>query len=355
MSSTPRIRLDGSAKEVVLPPDKEGAKELYRTAPPEVKQFIDEFKSKIFIPQEVKFVREKALKELEKVLILDTVDQLLNEIIFKGKAITGVLLEGPPGVGKTETVMSVAAKYKIPVLKIVKGDIMTKYQGESGNRMEAAMLAAEIYGRQHGKPVFLIIDELDTMVPARGMDEMQGAGQREVTNVLLNYLGSSSSPIKYAIPIGMTNKRNMIDEAVARRFGKTVLILPPDRQEVMQTIDHVINEWNAKAPQYGLPKLKIEPQCRSEMERLLPGISFQLLNNILMTTIQQAIHDAPPGSKEVEIKRQHFEHALAEYSRDIVNYITKGCQGYDFPLEMRKSQNYLLARVRMLMVKKKVV
>ncbi|NPA85940.1 MAG: AAA family ATPase [bacterium] len=339
-------------QELKLPVDKAGAEKLYDTAPSDVRSYINEFEEKIEIPDSPRFIRPKALQELERVLIHDVVDQLLAEIIFKGKAIVGVLLEGPPGVGKTETVMSVAAKYRIPVLKIVKGDIMSKYQGESGNRMEAAMLAAEIYGREHGKPVFLIIDELDTMVPARGMDEMQGAGQREVTNVLLNYLGSSHSPIKYAVPIGMTNRRDLIDEAVARRFGKTVLILPPDRQEVLETVNRILAEWNARAPAHGLPQLKLSDICRLEIERLLPGVSFQILNNVLKTMIELAVKSSR-NAPVVELTKEHLEQALLEYSRDIINYITKGCQGFDFPLEIRRSQNYLLARVHMLMMRAK--
>ena len=343
-----------NANDIKLPVDAEGAEKIYDEAIGDVRKYIDNFLEKIEHPKKPKFIREKAMKELEKILVSDTVEQLLREIIFKGKAIVGVLLEGPPGVGKTETVMSIAAMHKIPVLRLNKGDIMSKYQGESGNKMQAAFYAAEIYGRRNGKPVFLIIDELDTMVPSRGMDEMQGSGQREVTNVLLNLLGTSESPIKYAIPIGMTNKRDMIDEAVARRFGKTVLIPPADTKEVQELVNNAVTKWNERAPEMGLPTISIDKSCQREIDRLLPGLSFQILNNVVSKMIENAVRRASEkGENSAIITRDDLEDALVEYERDIKNFLTKGCQGYNLPLDMKKRQNFLLARINILALRRK--
>ena len=80
----------------------------------------------------------------------------------------GVLLHGPPGVGKTASVLAVAAEVGAATHALSAGDVFGPYAGDSG-RLRAAFRAAE-RDTARGTPAVLIIDEIDAVCPARGAD-----------------------------------------------------------------------------------------------------------------------------------------------------------------------------------------
>lgn len=68
----------------------------------------------------------------------------------------GILLVGPPGCGKSETVKSVAAIFQKPLLRLDIGRLMGKYVGESENNLIEAIRIAEA-----AQPCVLWIDEIE--------------------------------------------------------------------------------------------------------------------------------------------------------------------------------------------------
>ena len=82
---------------------------------------------------------------------------------------TGVLLHGPPGVGKTASVLAVAAEVGAATHALSAGDVFGPYAGDSEARLRAAFRAAE-RDTARGTPAVLIIDEIDAVCPARGAD-----------------------------------------------------------------------------------------------------------------------------------------------------------------------------------------
>ena len=82
---------------------------------------------------------------------------------------TGVLLHGPPGVGKTASVLAVAAEVGAAVRALSAGDVFGPYAGDSEARLRAAFRAAE-RDAARGTPAVLILDEIDAVCPARGAD-----------------------------------------------------------------------------------------------------------------------------------------------------------------------------------------
>lgn len=68
----------------------------------------------------------------------------------------GVLLVGPPGCGKSETVKSVAAIFKKPLLRLDIGRLMGQYVGQSEHNLIEAIRIAEA-----AQPCVLWIDEIE--------------------------------------------------------------------------------------------------------------------------------------------------------------------------------------------------
>jgi transitional endoplasmic reticulum ATPase len=143
----------------------------------------------------------------------------------------GVLLHGPPGTGKTLLAKAVASETKANFLTIGGPEIMSKYYGESEERLRKIFTVAE-----KNAPSIIFIDEIDSIAPKR--DEVGGEVERRVVAQLLSLLDGLTSRGKVII-IGATNRPNALDPALRRpgRFDREISIGIPDRNgrlEILQ-------------------------------------------------------------------------------------------------------------------------
>lgn len=143
----------------------------------------------------------------------------------------GVLLHGPPGTGKTLLAKAVASETKANFLTIGGPEIMSKFYGESEERLRKIFTVAE-----KNAPSIIFIDEIDSIAPKR--DEVSGEVERRVVAQLLSLLDGLTSRGKVII-IGATNRPNALDPALRRpgRFDREINIGIPDRNgrlEILQ-------------------------------------------------------------------------------------------------------------------------
>ncbi len=143
----------------------------------------------------------------------------------------GVLLHGPPGTGKTLLAKAVASETKANFLTIGGPEIMSKYYGESEERLRKIFTVAE-----KNAPSIIFIDEIDSIAPKR--DEVGGEVERRVVAQLLSLLDGLTARGKVII-IGATNRPNALDPALRRpgRFDREINIGIPDRKgrlEILQ-------------------------------------------------------------------------------------------------------------------------
>lgn len=136
------------------------------------------------------------------------------------KHIKGMLLYGPPGTGKTLIARQIAKALNCHEPKIVNGpEIFNKYVGESESNIRALFKEAEEDQETLGddSPLHIIIlDEIDAICKQRGSASNSGTGVNDtVVNQLLSKIDGVNS-LNNVLLIGMTNRKDMIDEAVLR-------------------------------------------------------------------------------------------------------------------------------------------
>ena len=122
----------------------------------------------------------------------------------------GFLLYGPPGTGKTLLAKAVAREAEANFIATKSSDLLSKWYGESEQQI------ARLFARaRQVAPCVIFIDELDSLVPARG----GGLGEPQVTERVVNTILAEMDgleELQSVVVIGATNRPNLIDPALLR-------------------------------------------------------------------------------------------------------------------------------------------
>jgi transitional endoplasmic reticulum ATPase len=136
----------------------------------------------------------------------------------------GFLLYGPPGTGKTLLAKAVAREAEANFIATKSSDLLSKWYGESEQQI------ARLFARaRQVAPTVIFIDELDSLVPARG----GGLGEPQVTERVVNTILAEMDgleELQSVVVIGATNRPNLIDPALLRpgRFDELIYVPVPD-------------------------------------------------------------------------------------------------------------------------------
>ena len=136
----------------------------------------------------------------------------------------GFLLYGPPGTGKTLLAKAVAHEAQANFIATKSSDLLSKWYGESEQQI------ARLFARaRQVAPTVIFIDELDSLVPARG----GGLGEPQVTERVVNTILAEMDgleELQSVVVIGATNRPNLVDPALLRpgRFDELVYVGVPD-------------------------------------------------------------------------------------------------------------------------------
>jgi len=142
----------------------------------------------------------------------------------------GVLMYGPPGTGKTMIAKAVANESGAKFFSLAGPEIMSKYHGESEQRLRDIFEEAT-----KNAPSIIFIDELDAIASKR--EESVGEVERRVVAQLLTLMDGVDERGQVVI-IGATNRVNAIDPALRRpgRFDREIEITVPNRDERVEIL-----------------------------------------------------------------------------------------------------------------------
>lgn len=222
-------------------------------------KYIDQYKSKKkdkphpgekyvekFVPNEYTptgFSSLGGMDELKDILVDKVIYPLnhpeeakLDEIEYGKKAPRGELLYGPPGCGKTAIIQALSAESGIPLysLKIAKAG--SEYVNKSATNVQSAYDYAAKVAKDTGKPVFLLMDEMESMTRRR-KDGDNGVEDAKLVSTLLQIIEEARSKDVYIL--GATNCFDQLDDAIKSRFEDKIYIGLPDdktRKEVLKVL-----------------------------------------------------------------------------------------------------------------------
>jgi SpoVK/Ycf46/Vps4 family AAA+-type ATPase len=141
-----------------------------------------------------------------------------------------VLLEGPPGCGKTTAARVIASQASVPLIYIPLEAIASKWYGETEKKLASILKLCESFpaaaAARGGGGCIVFIDELDALATTRGGGDMHEATRR-VLGVLLRHLDGFEGR-KGSIVVGATNRKQDLDPALRSRFSATIEFPLPD-------------------------------------------------------------------------------------------------------------------------------
>ncbi len=136
-----------------------------------------------------------------------------------------LLLTGPPGNGKTSLATAVASALDMPFLAGQSHTLIDSHLGETSRNV------GKLFEYASQNPVVLFIDELDTLGSLR-MDAGASA-DKEYRSMLTSLLTLIDHFPDTSVLVAATNRPDLIDPALLRRFDLAVVLPPPSESDIL--------------------------------------------------------------------------------------------------------------------------
>ncbi len=237
---------------------------------------------------------------------------------------TGVLMFGAPGCGKTLMMKALANELNIEMISVKCSDVMSKWYGESEQRIAKLFAAAK-----QRAPCILFLDEIESLAKERGSyasDDVTG----RLLSIMLSELDGLESEEKMIV-VGSTNMPNMLDPALLRpgRLDKIIYVPPPDFESRVQILRiHLMDK--PVDPRVDLAKIAEDTERYSGAD----------LANLCNEAATRAMTRAMKTGQQSAITQEDFEVIVPKIKPSIkINMIKKYEQAkQDFERRMHESE-----------------
>lgn len=188
---------------------------------------------------DVNFTDVVGMQEAKQELT-DVVEYLRYPEKFKkmgAKLPSGVLLVGPPGMGKTLLARAVAGEAGVPFFHASGSEFDEIFVGTGAKRVRSLFDAAKLRA-----PCVIFIDEIDTVGAKRTNSQIHPYANQTINMLLSEMDGFKQN--EGIIVLGATNRRDTLDKALLRpgRFDVEVRVFPPDVAARKGILDHYLKD-----------------------------------------------------------------------------------------------------------------
>lgn len=165
--------------------------------------------------------------------IIDFLNNAENYIKLGARIPKGVLLSGPPGVGKTLLARAVAGEAKVPFISCSASEFIELFVGVGASRVRELFKQA-----QEKTPCIIFIDELDAIGGKRSASINSNDERDQTINQLLTEMDGFTDN-KGVIIIAATNRPDLLDNALTRpgRFDRRINVELPNNKGRKEILD----------------------------------------------------------------------------------------------------------------------
>ncbi|KDO24770.1 hypothetical protein SPRG_09631 [Saprolegnia parasitica CBS 223.65] len=226
------------------------------------------------------------------------------------KHVRGMLLFGPPGCGKTLIARQIGKVLNAKEPKVVNGpEILDKFVGESERKIRDLFADARKEQDEVGEESelhIIIFDEIDAICKARGSSrDGTGVGDSVVNQLLTQIDGVDS--LNNVLVIGMTNRKDMLDEALMRpgRLEVQVEINLPDEHGRGQ----ILSIHTSKARANGI----LHPALLADLDAAQKNFSGAEIEGLVRAATAHALSRGTDGKTYHAIQNFTPEISLADF------------------------------------------
>ena len=245
----------------------------------------------------------------------------------------GFLLYGPPGTGKTLLAKAVAKEAEANFISIKSSDLLSKWYGESEQQI------ARLFARaRQVAPCVIFIDEIDSLVPARGSGG--GTGEPQVTARVVNTILAEMDgmeELQSVVLVGATNRPALVDPALLRpgRFDELVYVGTPDTAGR----EHILGIHTARMPladdvQLGTIADRTERFTGADLEDVVRRAGLMAIRkgganveSVTMADFEEALEDSRATvSAEMETEYEKMKGELKKRAMEVtpIGFIAPG-------------------------------
>lgn len=215
------------------------------------------------------FVESVARVETGALVLERALDQSLFDVVREHRAhmellVRGVeprrrlIFEGAPGNGKTSAAAWLAGELNLSCFAVSVAKIVGSHLGETAGHL-ASLFPALSAG------VCLMLDEIDALAAKRGASD---SGAMREFNLTVNALLSLLDRTPGGLLIATTNRADILDPAIFRRFDDVLTFPEPNTTQVFLLRDKLVERYQIKSFTVDESKAMEAAKSFAEVERV---------------------------------------------------------------------------------------